>query len=273
MPQQTITAPAPSLIDRAAACLTEPNPQLKCIAVAALCAQSIAPRGTGRRLVVPGRPCKPALVHPRDLPSRQLGTRDGHGAFVHAICHIEFTAINLALDAVVRFEDMPQIFYADWIAVAGEEANHFAMLARHLESLGYTYGDFTAHDGLWDMAERTADDVLRRMALVPRVMEARGLDVAPGMMTRLRAIGDEAGARILERILDDEIGHVRIGSHWFEYVCHKRGLEPVACFAALVAAEFGPKRARALNRPARRAAGFSDVELDFLSRVADTVPR
>jgi uncharacterized ferritin-like protein (DUF455 family) len=204
-------------------------------------------------------------VHPRDLPRRQLGTREGHAAFVHAICHIEFTAINLALDAVVRFGGMPGLFYADWVEIALEEARHFSMLAGHLATLGHAYGDFDAHDGLWDMAERTADDVLRRMALVPRVMEARGLDVTPGMIVRLRAIGDAAGARILEHILDDEIGHVAIGSRWFNAICKARGLEPVLTFTELVAAELGTPRTSAINRPARLAAGFSELELDLLA--------
>ncbi len=265
MSQQTISDPVPGLVDRAAACLAEPDPQCKCANAAALYAHPNLPRGTGQRIVVPGRPQQPALVHPRDLPRRQLGSKEGHAAFIHAICHIEFTAINLALDAVVRFAAMPDAFYTDWVFVAAEEATHFAMLARHLESLGFAYGDFVAHNGLWDMAERTGDDVLRRMALVPRVMEARGLDVTPGMIKRLCAIGDDAGARILERILDDEIGHVRIGSHWFAYECHKRGLDPEQSFAEIVSVEFGAIRANTLNRPARLAAGFSAAELDRLS--------
>lgn len=184
---------------------------------------------------------------------------------MHAICHIEFTAINLALDAVVRFAGMPVDFYTDWAAIAGEEAVHFSLLAAHLDSLGYRYGDFVAHDGLWDMAERTGADVLRRMALVPRVMEARGLDVTPGMIVRLRAIGDDAGAGILERILHDEIAHVLAGTRWFNYACRARGLDPEPTFAELVGAEFGTIRAAALNREARLAAGFSTAELDSLA--------
>lgn len=183
---------------------------------------------------------------------------------MHAICHIEFTAINLALDAAVRFCAMPAAYYADWISVAKEEAIHYSLLEQHLHDLGYVYGDFAAHDGLWDMAQRTADDILRRMALVPRVMEARGLDVTPPMIRRLKAIGDVAGAGILERILADEIRHVAIGSHWFTTVCRERGLEPEATFAGLVSTEFGTLRGTAMNYPAREAAGFSTAELDAL---------
>jgi len=264
MLQQTITDRPENPLDIVAACLAEADVARKCASVAAL--MPVPSRAGGPRVVAVGRPNKPALVDPRDLPRRQLGTREGHAAFVHAICHIEFTAINLALDAVVRFEDMPALFYADWLAVAADEARHFSMLAEHLATLGYGYGDFDAHNGLWDMAERTADDVLRRMALVPRVMEARGLDVTPGMIVRLRAIGDEAGARILEHILDDEIGHVAIGSRWFNALCKARDLDPVLTFMELVRAELGTPRTSTINRPARLAAGFSDLELDLLAR-------
>jgi len=139
------------------------------------------------------------------------------------------------------------------------------LLVAHLDSLGYCYGDFVAHDGLWDMALRTGDDVLRRMALVPRVMEARGLDVTPSMIDRLNGIGDAAGARLLERILADEIGHVAIGSRWFEVACRERGLEPEHTFIELVRAELGTVRAANLNRSARLAAGFTPGEIDRLA--------
>ncbi len=237
--------------------------------VAALHEQSLVMLSNAPRVVAPGRPHKPALVRPRDLPRRQLGSSAGHGAFIHAICHIEFTAINLALDAVVRFAGLPAEFYTDWVAVAAEEALHFSLLETHLHSLSYAYGDFDAHNGLWDMAERTGDDVLRRMALVPRVMEARGLDVTPGMIVRLRAIGDEDGARILERILNDEIEHVRIGSRWFTYACDQRELDPITTFQDIVGVELGAIRSSSLNRGARLAAGFSPAELDSLSKTAD----
>ena len=265
----TISGPLAHAIDSVVACLAESDPALKCAAVAKLRLQAGMPRRSHIRNIPPGRPRRPTLVHPRELPRRALGTADGHAAFVHAICHIEFTAINLALDAVVRFGDMPAAFYSDWVTVA--EALHFSLLDRHLNTLGYAYGDFDAHDGLWDMAERTSDDVLRRMALVPRVMEARGLDVTPSMIVRLQKIGDEDGARILEQILDDEIRHVRIGSRWFTYVCNRRQLDPVATFSGIVAAELGAIRATSLNREARIAAGFSLAELESLSKAAGSL--
>ncbi len=263
-PDHTITTGAPDWVDVAIECLEIRDPREKCALVASL---PDDPAALPRPLTlpdVPGRPARPELVDPRQLPRRQLGSRAGHAAFVHAICHIEFTAINLALDAAVRFCAMPVAYYADWIRVAKEEAIHYSLLEQHLHTLGYAYGDFVAHDGLWDMAQRTADDILRRMALVPRVMEARGLDVTPPMIRRLQAIGDAAGAAILERILAEEIRHVAIGSHWFTTVCRDRGLEPEAAFAGLVAAEFGTLRGTAMNYPARVAAGFSTAELDAL---------
>lgn len=271
MPTHTKNDPRTNTLDIAAACLAEADPARKCAAVAKLSIDAdLRPHG-GTQNVAPGRPLAPTLVHPRNLPRRALGTVEGHAAFVHAICHIEFTAINLALDAAVRFNDMPAAFYSDWVAVAAEEALHFSLLDRHLRTLGYAYGDFDAHDGLWDMAERTSDDVLRRMALVPRVMEARGLDVTPSMIVRLRKIGDEDGAKILEQILRDEIGHVRVGSRWFAYVCDRRQLDPIPTFNDIVAGELGAIRATNLNREARIAAGFSLAELESLSKAAQTL--
>lgn len=260
----TITAGVPDWVAAAIRCLDIRDPQQKCALVARLPSDPAALTRPVTLPVAPGRPGRPELVDPRQLPRRQLGSRTGHAAFVHAICHIEFTAINLALDAAVRFCAMPAAYYADWIDVAKEEAIHYSLLEQHLHSLGYAYGDFAAHDGLWDMAQRTADDILRRMALVPRVMEARGLDVTPPMIRRLHAIGDAAGAAILERILAEEIRHVAIGSRWFAAVCSERGLEPEAAFAELVSAEFGTLRGTAMNYPAREAAGFSAAELDAL---------
>ncbi|MGR9089048.1 MAG: ferritin-like domain-containing protein [Gammaproteobacteria bacterium] len=261
----TIAEGGPDWVAAAIRCLETRDPGVKCAIVAGLPSHPGAITVRAVIPLVPGRPAKPELVDPRQLPRRQLGSQAGHAAFVHAICHIEFTAINLALDAAVRFSGMPAAYYADWIGVAKEEAIHYSLLEDHLRSLGYVYGDFVAHDGLWDMAERTADDILRRMALVPRVMEARGLDVTPPMIDRLNAIGDLAGAQILERILADEIRHVAVGSHWFKTVCGDRGLEPETTFAELVAQEFGTLRGSAMNYPARQAAGFSTAELDALS--------
>lgn len=262
--EHTIMTLSKNAFADAVRCLEETDPAAKCALVAALDPDPGVPDPGLRAPVRPGRPNKPRLVDPRELPRRQLGSPAGHAAFIHAICHIEFTAINLALDALVRFPGLPRDYYAGWVGVAREKAEHFALLAAHLATLDTAYGDFDAHDGLWDMAERTSDDILRRMALVPRVMEARGLDVTPGMIRRLLAVGDEEGARILERILADEIGHVALGSHWFERICRQRGLDPQSTFADLVAREFGKLRSGAMNTEARLAAGFSARELDLL---------
>ena len=182
----------------------------------------------------PGRPEKPQLVSPRTLAHRKLGTPEGRAAFLHAIAHIEFNAVNLACDAVYRFRDMPEEYYLDWARVASEEAYHFSLLQQRLVDMDYTYGDFDAHNGLWEMACKTAHDVLVRMALVPRVLEARGLDVTPSMIERLRKLGDEASVEILGIIFRDEIGHVEIGSRWFRFVCEQRGLDSELTFRDLL---------------------------------------
>ena len=156
----TITTGAPDWVGTAIRCLELRDPREKCALVASLPPDPAALSRPVTLPGAPGRPARPELVDPRQLPRRQLGSRSGHAAFVHAICHIEFTAINLALDAAVRFCGMPPAYYADWIRVAREEAIHYSLLDRHLETLGHAYGDFAAHDGLWDMAQRTADDIL-----------------------------------------------------------------------------------------------------------------
>lgn len=216
----------------------------------------------------PGRPAKPALVAPKRLHRRSLHTPEGHAALIHAIAHIEFNAINLALDAVYRFRDMPAAYYDDWMRVADEEAYHFQLVRDHLNALGYDYGDFDAHNGLWEMAQKTADDPLVRMALVPRVLEARGLDVTPGIMKKLSDHGDQAAVAVLEIILRDEVGHVEIGTRWFHYLCAARGLEPEATFRGLYEAYMGGtgrgRTSGPLHRDARLAAGFSENELAFL---------
>jgi uncharacterized ferritin-like protein (DUF455 family) len=213
---------------------------------------------------MPGRPPRPRLVHPRDLPRRGLGSDAGRAAFVHAIAHIEFNAIDLAWDAVYRFRDMPEAYYADWVGVAADEARHFAMLRERLQALGHDYGDFDAHNGLWEMAEKTALDGMARMALVPRVLEARGLDVTPGMIAKLRGLGDEATAGILELILREEVAHVAAGSRWFRWHCERAGLPPAPTFRALLREHAGPVLHGPFNREARLAAGFDPAELDSL---------
>ncbi len=183
---------------------------------------------------------------------------------IRAIAHIEFNAINLALDAVYRFRDMPAEFYRDWLKVAAEEAYHFSLLTTRLSALGYAYGDFSAHDGSWEMAQETAHDVLVRMALVPRVLEARGLDATPKIIARLQAIGDKDTSEILQIILRDEIGHVAIGTHWFHYLCQQRDLEPRATFRQLLALHLRGQVRGPLHRAARLQAGFAEEEMDEL---------
>src|SRR5574343_866634 len=179
---------------------------------------------------LPGRPDRPRLLPALQVPNRSPFTTAGRAALIHAIAHIEFNAINLALDAVWRFAGMPREFYLDWLRVAAEEALHFSLLHEHLQSLGHRYGDFDAHDGLWTMAERTAGDVLARMALVPRTLEARGLDATPPLQAKFGRAGDQRAVAILDIILRDEIGHVEIGNRWYRHCCRLRGLDPVAIY-------------------------------------------
>lgn len=215
----------------------------------------------------PGRPARPALVAPRDLARRKLTTLEGRAALIHAVAHIEFNAINLAWDAVYRFRGMPPQFYADWTRVADEEAYHYTLLHGRLRRLGYDYGDFPAHDGLWLTARETAHDVLVRMALVPRVLEARGLDVTPGIMERLRGAGDEETVALLEIILRDEIGHVEIGSRWFRWLCVQRGLAAEPTFQTLIGQYLKGRIKGPFHRAARLQAGFSEEELSALEQL------
>ncbi|MBS0570812.1 MAG: ferritin-like domain-containing protein [Proteobacteria bacterium] len=217
---------------------------------------------------VPGRPARPRLVSPRALPPRGLGSVDGRKALLHAVAHIEFNAINLAWDAVHRFRGMPRAYYADWIGVAADEARHFSLLCARLAELGGAYGDFDAHDGLWEMAVKTSDSCLARMALVPRVLEARGLDVTPRMMARLREVGDFASARVLDIILREEVAHVAAGSRWFAWCCEREGRDADATFLALVAEYARGALKGPFNVDARRAAGFSAAELARLEAAA-----
>jgi uncharacterized ferritin-like protein (DUF455 family) len=215
---------------------------------------------------MPGRPARPTLVHPRELPRRGFGNVEGRAAFIHSIAHIEFNAIDLAWDAVYRFRGLPRDYYADWAQVAHDEARHFVMLRERLNALGRDYGDFDAHNGLWEMAEKTAHNGLERMALVPRVLEARGLDVTPGMIVKLRQLGDDDTADILEVILREEIGHVAAGSRWYRWYCEREGVEPETTFRRLLTEYgrgvlYGP-----FNLDARSAAGFSAEELNALQR-------
>ncbi len=216
------------------------------------------------RIEIPGRPDKPELIDPTKLKRRKLGSEAGRAMLIHAIAHIEFNAINLALDAVYRFRDMPDQYYTDWLKVASEEAYHFSLLHDRLKSLGYDYGDFLAHNGLWEMLLKTDHDVMIRMALVPRVLEARGLDVTPGMMERLGKVGDDETVEILKIILCDEIGHVAIGSHWFKHCCKSRQLNPEQTFRDLLVEYMGGGIRGPFYMEGRLQAGFSQKEMDDL---------
>ena len=214
---------------------------------------------------LPGRPSRPPLVPPREVGKRAMNTVEGRAALIHALAHIEFNAINLALDAVWRFHGMPREYYGDWLQVAAEEALHFSLLSGHLQSLGYAYGDFSAHNSLWEMAEKTRGDLLARMALVPRTLEARGLDATPGVRNKLAHAGDHQAAGILDIILRDEIGHVQIGNRWYRWLCEQRGLEPIATYRELARAYKAPVLKGPFNVDARRQAGFSEDELASLT--------
>ena len=260
-----------SLPQRLAECLRASEPAAKVGLVHALQADWLAgkidPDLTHTRTPIdhPGQPGKPDLVPPQQVPRRRADTLPGRAALVHALAHIEFNAINLALDAAHRFADMPPAYYADWLRVTNEEALHFDLLNAHLNTLGYAYGDFPAHNGLWDMALKTAHDPLVRMALVPRVLEARGLDATPLIVEKLKAAGDTRMVEILAIIERDEIGHVAIGSHWFGCLCAARGVEPEATFRQLLVDYDAPSLKPPFNLGARRAAGFSEPELTWLS--------
>ena len=215
--------------------------------------------------VVPGRPLLPELVSHQFVPRRSMHTVAGRAALIHALAHIEFNAINLALDAIWRFPVMPDEYYFDWLQVAAEEARHFNLLSAHLAKNGYVYGDFPAHNGLWEMAEKTRDDILARIALVPRTLEARGLDATPAVRAKLAQAGELAAAEILDIILADEIGHVLTGNRWYNWLCAQRGLEPVATYALLADQYQAPALRGPFNLAARRAAGFSETELAGLA--------
>lgn len=218
-------------------------------------------------LPLPGRPERPELVHPARVPRRSPAKPEGLAALLHAIAHIEFNAINLALDAAWRFDGLPAEFHRDWVRVAAEEAYHFTLISDHLADLGWHYGDFAAHDGLWAMCEKTAGDRVARMALVPRTLEARGLDATPQIQQKLRQVGSPAALRaveILDVILHDEEGHVAIGNHWYRWLCEREGLDPVAHYGVLVERYAAPRLHPPFNAPARLRAGFSEEELRLL---------
>ena len=215
-------------------------------------------------VLVPGRPTKPILVSPRLLERRSMATQEGRAILIHALAHIEFNAINLALDAVWRFAEMPDAYYADWCRVADEEAYHFSLLNAHLQTLGVAYGDFSAHNTLWELAEKTKDDVLARIALVPRTMEARGLDATPLVRAKILQAGDAKAADILSIILRDEVGHVAVGNRWYAWLCEQRNLDPISTYTELARRYKAPGLRGPFNLKARLQAGFTEAELAAL---------
>jgi uncharacterized ferritin-like protein (DUF455 family) len=260
----------PGIFSESARCLALQDPGEKCTAVARLLtgvkagefvwdSETSIPQAS-----TVGRPDRPELIDPSRVPRRRLGSDSGRIALIHAIAHIEFNAINLALDAICRFRGMPVDYYLDWLSVAADEARHFRMLQQRLAELGSCYGEHPAHNGLWEMAEKTTDSCLVRMALVPRVLEARGLDVTPGMMQRLEAVGDDETVKILQVILDEEVGHVAIGSRWFHWCCEREGKQPGPTFLELLETRYAGTIRGPFNTHARLLAGFSKSELEAL---------
>lgn len=263
-----------NIYDQAYQCLIETDVQKKRQLVTALYAQyqtKKLDRDNANTIVQliesAGRPKRPILVSPAQLKRRSLHTDRGRAVLLHAITHIEFNAINLALDAVYRFRNMPDAYYHDWLKVASEEAYHYGLLEGRLQTMGYRYGDFPAHNGLWEMTIKTSHDVMERMALVPRVLEARGLDVTPNMIQGLQQVGDNETVEILKIILRDEIGHVAIGSRWFRYCCKRRDLEPIETFQKLLQKYMNGGLRGPFYTEARLQAGFSQEELDQLIKI------
>jgi uncharacterized ferritin-like protein (DUF455 family) len=271
----TLTARAQAL-----ALLREPELAAKCAGVRALQAERSQGAdagdlalGAGQALVdpggLPGRPARPLLQAHVQLARRSLHSIEGRAALLHAIAHIEFNAINLALDAMWRFAGLPPDYYRDWLRVAAEEALHFELLNTHLQTLGFSYGDFPAHDGLWSMCERTAVSFRARMALVPRTLEARGLDATPPLQRKFAAAGDARAVEILDILLRDEIGHVAVGNRWYHWACERDGVaDREADFAALCRQYQAPRPRKPLNLGARALAGFSAQELAHLQESA-----
>ena len=213
---------------------------------------------------IPGRPETPILVESSKLSMRKMISQEGIAAMIHALAHIEFNAINLGLDAVYRFQDMPKQYYYDWLFVANDEAKHFLLLDSHLKTLEYQYGSFTAHNNLWDMALRTENDCLHRMALVPRLLEARGLDVTPSLIKKFASVGDKKACEILKIIQNEEIRHVAIGNHWYKFLCDLKNLDYIKTFQDLLNLYAYNKVRPPINKDLRKQAGFSDEEIGFL---------
>jgi uncharacterized ferritin-like protein (DUF455 family) len=222
---------------------------------------------------IPGRPARPQLVPPARLAPRPAHTSQGRAALIHALAHIELNAIDLAADIVWRFAGLPAAFYTQWVTVAQEEALHFQLLREHLLSMGHDYGDFPAHNALWEMAHATRHDLLARLALVPRTLEARGLDASPPIRAKLVAAGDRRAGEILDLILRDEIGHVGVGNRWYRWACAAAGVDPAAQYELLLRQHAAPRPRPPFNIEARRAAGFDDAELRALLASQSAAPQ
>ena len=250
--------------DAARAVLEAPDPRIK----AALARQAFADWSHGALGVDssepsnwpsrPARPERPKLLPPRDMPTRKLGSEKGRATQIHALAHIELNAIDLACDMAGRFCDrgLDYSFYGDWLSIAADEARHFLMLEKRLNDMGFGYGDFPAHDGLWEAAYDTRHDLTARLAIVPMVLEARGLDVTPGMIKRFNKAGDSATVGILETIYEDEKSHVAAGVKWFHEVCSSENLDPTQCFHNKLNDYFKGKLKPPFNEAARTAAGM-----------------
>jgi uncharacterized ferritin-like protein (DUF455 family) len=262
----------PELYQRIEVALLETDPVVKCELASWLYLDwrkgELSVHGRSPILAIDdaGRPAEPALVDPRQLERRSVATESGRLKLLHAFAHIEFNAINIALDAAYRFRQMPSQYVDDWLRVASEEASHFLLLERALRERGSRYGAYPAHRGLWDMVCRTRHDVLHRMAMVPRVMEARGLDVTPLMIRKFRQVDDDAAVAILEQIYRDEIDHVRIGNHWYQLLCDQQGLDAETTFRRLIDQYMRGKLGGPFNWPARIEAGFKAAELSSLEQ-------
>ncbi len=263
-----------SVTEAARAVLENPDPMAK-VDLAKACAEAVADGhiteiGPPSAPSHPARPKRPEIRAPRDMARRRAaGSKAGRVALYHALAHIELNAIDLAFDLIARFAEpaLPWAFYADWVRIGAEEAHHFELLCGRLEAFDATYGDLPAHGGLWEAASGTSDDLLARLAVVPLVLEARGLDVTPGMIARLRGHGDGEGVAVLELILEEEIRHVAAGARWFNWEAARRGLDAPSTWAELVRTRFKGKIKPPFNQAARAAAGF-DAEGSALASMA-----
>lgn len=255
-----------------ASIILEPDPHIKCESVARLHEQfdslnfESESNDSPRKIASPGYPETLQLVSPRDLKRRGIQSQKGRNILMHSIAHIEFNAINLALDAAYRFRNQARDYYKDWIGIAADEARHFCMIRDYLKQHGCEYGDFPAHNGLWQMAVDTQHDIVARMALVPRVLEARGLDVTPGIIAKLERVDDQHAVEILNIIYQDEIAHVDAGSRWFFYQCEQNHLEPRSTFMKMVEQYLHGELRGPFNISARLKAGFDEFEMASIDK-------